>query len=533
MKRKVISFVLIITTLAMFVTSGVIDTTVFAGAEDFVIEDGVLTEYYGDGGDVVIPNSVTSIGNGAFYGCNSLTSVTIPNSVNSIDYMAFAGCKSLSSVTIPDSVSFIGDYAFYDCESLINVTIPSSVTNVDICSFGNCDNLKNINVSESNTDYSSLDGVLFDKEKTKLITCPAGKCGNVTLPDSVNVLNYGSFFGCDKVTSLTIPVSVVSIDHFALCIGDGLKDVFYVGSEVQWNLITDENGDIATPYLENGVKLHYNYTASAQLTIVQQPYSKIITLGESAAVWVTATGTELTYQWYGKKSGETSWSKLNEHTAYYESFIPDASWNGMQLYCKITDCTGKSVNSEIALITVINAGNDFVIEDGVLKEYKGKNKNVVIPDGVKKIGCVRWGESELDRPTSVFVPDSVVEIGDSAFEFCDELSNINIPESVKIIGNEAFWACNSLKEITLPDSLVEIGSDAFGCCFGFTSVRIPKSVKKIGTSPFIYCINLEKIEVDPGNQNYISLNGVLYNNPPAIAKRQGGRYVVTGFGLLK
>lgn len=118
MKKKVISFVLIVAMLAMFVPSGWGGTTVFAGDEDFVIEDGVLTEYYGDGGDVVIPNSVTSIGEEVFKVCDSLNSITIPNSVISIGDCAFLWCESLTRVTMSDSVTSIGESAFQECTSI-------------------------------------------------------------------------------------------------------------------------------------------------------------------------------------------------------------------------------------------------------------------------------------------------------------------------------------------------------------------------------------------------------------------------------
>lgn len=86
--------------------------------KDFVIEDGVLKKYLGSGGDVTIPDCVTSIGDGAFRGCKNLTSITIPDGVTSIGYSAFDGCENLTSITIPDSVTSIGNWAFDGCENL-------------------------------------------------------------------------------------------------------------------------------------------------------------------------------------------------------------------------------------------------------------------------------------------------------------------------------------------------------------------------------------------------------------------------------
>ena len=210
---------------------------------------------------VTIPDSVTSIGEWAFYGCSSLTSVTIPHGVTSIGGAAFWGCSSLTSVTIGNSVTSIGEWAFSDCSSLTSVTIPDSVTSIGYCAFSGCSSLtsvtigngvtsindsfsgcvslKNFTVSESNSAYSSKDGVLFNKNKTKLVAYPAGKTNtsytipnsvseikewafsdcsdltNVTIPNSVSKISYGTFWGCSSLTSVTIPTSVKSIDGYA------------------------------------------------------------------------------------------------------------------------------------------------------------------------------------------------------------------------------------------------------------------------------------------------------------------------------
>ncbi len=160
---------------------------------------------------VTIPNSVKSIGSSAFSGCSSLTSVTIGNSVTSIGDRAFSGCSSLTSITIPNSVTSIGKSAFAGCTGLVSVTIPNSVTSIGSYAFTRCDGLTSIDVASDNSNYCSVDGVLFNKDKTTLIQYPGGKQGAYTIPNNVTSIGDGAFGNCSSLTSVTIPNSVTSI----------------------------------------------------------------------------------------------------------------------------------------------------------------------------------------------------------------------------------------------------------------------------------------------------------------------------------
>jgi hypothetical protein len=164
---------------------------------------------------LTIPNSVTSIGWGAFGDCISLTSVTIPDSITTIGWRVFGGCISLTSVTIPESVTTIWEDAFQYCRSLTILTIPDSVTSIGDYAFSGCSGLTSIEVGKGNTKYTSEDGVLFDKNKTRLIQLPAGKSGHYTIPDSVTSIGDHAFLGCSSLMGVTIPDSVASIGSAA------------------------------------------------------------------------------------------------------------------------------------------------------------------------------------------------------------------------------------------------------------------------------------------------------------------------------
>ena len=132
-------------------------------------------------GTLTIPDSVTSIGNEAFYGCSGLTNVTIPNSVTSIGNKAFSGCKNLTSMTIPNSVTSIKDWTFSGCENLTSMTIPNSVTSIGDFAFHGCSGLT-----------------------------------SVTIPNSVTSIGDLVFNGCSRLMSVTIPNSVTSIGNLSL-----------------------------------------------------------------------------------------------------------------------------------------------------------------------------------------------------------------------------------------------------------------------------------------------------------------------------
>ena len=414
--------------------------------------------------DLVIPGSVTSIGDYAFEYCYNLTSVTIPGSVTSIGERAFYDCDSLVSVTIGNGVTSIGEYAFTNCSNLASVTILNSVTSIGVDAFSGCYklveviNYSDLSITEGSADNGYVayyaktvhkgeskivregDYIFITLDEVNYLVTYVGTETDITLPEDYNgegyVINDRAFYYNDSITSVTIPDSVTSIGSWAFFSCDSLISVT-IGSNVT--------------------------------TIGSQAFDfcyKLVEIVNHSSLDITGVNGSVPYI----HTGESKIVKEGDYT--------------------------------------------FVTLDEVnyLLGYKGDETDITLPENYNGENYVIKGYAfhEDNNITSVTIPNSVTSIGDYAFSNCTGLTSVTIPNSVTSIGDSAFYYCDSLVSVTIPDSVTSIGESAFSHCYRLVSVTIPDSVTSIGEGAFYNCDNLTSITVDEGNTAYKDIDGNLY-----------------------
>ena len=364
-----------------------------------------------------IPDSVTSIGYRTFYGCSSLTSINIPDSVTSIDWDAFSNCTSLTSVNIPNSVTSIGYSAFDGCSSLTSISIPDGVTSIGNWTFGGCSNLTSINIPDSVTSI----GVAAFRDCTSLTS--------ITIPDSVTSIGYSAFEGCSSLTSINIPDSVTSIGGGAF---NGCRNLTSIS-------IPDGVTSIGNSAFEG----------CTSLTSISIP-DGVTSIGESA---------------FRDCSSLTSISIPDGVTS-----IENSAFEG---------CTS---------LTSINIPNS-VTSIGDCAFYNCSSlSSINIPDGVTSIGDGAF--CDCSSLTSINIPNSVTSIGNEAFLYCDKLSDVFYSNSdtewsnISIGSDNGILASANIHYNTSSDDYFETSRTEADCTtYGVIEYKCPHGYTKTEKIP--------------------------------------------------
>lgn len=230
--KKIITFLLVMLTTSPFVIScasaketAISSEEIVESKDEFIIDKGVLTTYNGTSEKLIIPDGVESIADFVFFDKATIKEVVFPDSLKSIGNYAFSGCKSLKSLTFEDNIVSIGNFSFANCVSLQNIYLNSALDSIGELAFWGCDSLKYISVDEDNQKFTSVKGVLFDKEVVKLLLCPPCMDGTYVMPSSVVAVEGYSFSGCDKIKNIKFSENLKTIGDMAFHRCSNLKSL--------------------------------------------------------------------------------------------------------------------------------------------------------------------------------------------------------------------------------------------------------------------------------------------------------------------
>ena len=326
---------------------------------------------------VVIPDRVTSIGDCAFENCSSLTDIVIPDGVTNIGKCAFEGCRSLTDIVIPDGVTSIGDCAFEGCRSLTDIVIPDGVTSIGDCAFANCFSLTGIVIPDSVTGIG------------KFAFSGCSSLSSVVIPDSVSCIGSGAFKNCSSLSSLVIPDCVTSIGNYAFAYCKSLTDIVIPNS-------VTSIGDNA-----------FRHCSSLSSLVI--PESVVNLNGNPFCRW------------------DGGLKCLSPYFIYDNKVLFDKDKS------KIIAFRDKNTTSYVIPDSVTRIGESAF-------RHCSSLSSLVIPDSVTSIG--EYAFRHCSSLSSLVIPDSVTSIECYAFSGCESLSSIVIPDSVTSIGYHAFASCN-------------------------------------------------------------------------------------------
>lgn len=472
--------------------------------------------------DIAIPDSVTEIGEWAFNYCGDLTSITIPGSVTSLGSSVFRDCNELAVVVISDGVTTISSNMFYNCEALVKITIPDSVTIIEGGAFRKCHSLKYVEIPNSVTtigvyafcDCDSIERIVIPESVRRIDNYAFYGCTalqRIEIPASVTRIAPDTFNACTSLTGVIIPDSVTSIGDSAFWGCLSLTDIYHKGNEGDWEQV--EIG-LNNDYLMNATCYYYSETYPS--TAGNFWYYNTAGI---PVIWNTAKPSIA----IGVKP-ISAYTYASGTTYFDESFIlldiyPECGGTVYVNYGGLTKIITDDGMNETPLAQQVFFGTFNGVSDNLEMPLSGI---VEITGDYRGFGAGGFMASAEDAERGNVTYYSGIEsagnlgkvemIPDYAF-YASAIEDIHMPDSITSIGDHAFAKCHRLRTIHIPDSVTSIGDDAFLSCDALTSVAIPDSVTSMGQWAFSTCSNLTSVVI--GN-NIINLGIGVFAHCPKL-----------------
>ena len=386
---------------------------------------------------VTLPDTITSIGNGAFQNCSNLTTINLPEGLTEIGNNAFNNCGNLTDIVLPDTLTTIGNNAFFNCTSISGtLNIPASVESIGsqaLVLVG----LEEFTVDADSQHFTAVDGILYSKDMTRLIVYPTEKvCVNFVMPNTVEIIEGGAFRICHGLSgTLTLSTSLKTIKTLAFYFCENINGTLTIPA----NVTTIESYafghsrfsgyEVAagnTAYMsEDGVL--YN---KDQTTIVQYPRGKTGT-----SFTIPSTVTHIESHAFGSCTNLTSITlSANLESIGSLAFYRAANLTGaLEIPSTVTTIgSGPFAGCNFSSFSIDN--DYYTTIDGVLYNA-AKTQLINYPTGI--------------TAESFTVPSTVTNIVPYAFDSATNLKSITIPSSVTTIGTEAFYHCSNLTTVTI------------------------------------------------------------------------------------
>lgn len=428
---------------------------------------------------------VVGVYENAFKNIKTLKSITLPSTVKNIFNNAFENCENLTTINLDENITFIGSEAFKGCKSLTNVTLNSKIENLKSETFADCVNLKSITL---NSTIKNIEEKVFYNCKQLL---------QIVLPETLSSVDATAFNNCIRL------VEVYDLKNsFSSCYPSSVLSVKTSldeksGIEVYGDYECVRGNDT------NLYVLHYTPSTQEKYVMPKKINNEdFILLPHSLSAIKNFTDITIT------NVAQDSFKKLIAEDLAFLSASMQVTNLCLDIEKEVPSGYFGDCFEGIEKVVIKNLMNEQVLEAEYLEElempilYSSLNKlfrDLVVPYTLKKITFTS-GEvlpqnycKQVHSLTDVILPDSLLTIGSSAFNGCENLKNVVFGNSLETIGESAFYACYALKELAFPNSLEVINGYAFKYCSAIERVVIPENVKTISTDAFAICVNINKV----------------------------------------